>query len=53
MRDPYSTEAEHALLGAMMQRPDLIETLSDDLSAEAFYFAKLIDGRACPWKTSR
>jgi replicative DNA helicase len=43
MRDPYSTEAEHALLGAMMQRPDLIETLSDDLSAEAFYFAENAD----------
>jgi replicative DNA helicase len=38
MRDPYNTEAEHGLLGAMMQRPELIDTLSDDLSAEAFYF---------------
>jgi replicative DNA helicase len=38
MRDPYSIEAEHGLLGAMMQRPDLIDTLSEDLSAEAFYF---------------
>ncbi|MBB1614504.1 replicative DNA helicase [Pseudomonas sp. UMC65] len=38
MRDPYSIEAEHGLLGAMMQRPELIDTLSDDLSAEAFYF---------------
>ncbi|MBC3948329.1 replicative DNA helicase [Pseudomonas folii] len=38
MRDPYSIEAEHGLLGAMLQRPELIETLSDDLSAESFYF---------------
>lgn len=38
MRDPHSIEAEHSLLGAMMQRPDLIDTLSEDLSAEAFYF---------------
>lgn len=38
MRDPHSIEAEHGLLGAMMQRPDLIDTLSEDLSAEAFYF---------------
>ena len=38
MRDPYSIEAEHGLLGAMMQRPELIDTLSDDLTAEAFYF---------------
>lgn len=38
MRDPYSIEAEHGLLGAMMKRPELIETLSDDLSAESFYF---------------
>jgi replicative DNA helicase len=40
MRDPYSIEAEHGLLGAMMQRPELIDTLSDDLSAESFYFAE-------------
>lgn len=38
MRDPYSIEAEHGLLGAMLQRPELIDTLSDDLTAEAFYF---------------
>ncbi|MBP5969931.1 replicative DNA helicase [Pseudomonas iridis] len=38
MRDPYSIEAEHGLLGAMMQRPELIDSLSDDLSAESFYF---------------
>ncbi|MBD1554684.1 replicative DNA helicase [Pseudomonas typographi] len=40
MREPYSLEAEHGLLGAMMQRPELIDTLSDDLTAEAFYFAE-------------
>jgi replicative DNA helicase len=38
MRDPHSIEAEHSLLGAMMQRPELIDTLCEDLSAEAFYF---------------
>ena len=38
MRDPYNIEAEHGLLGAMMQRPELIDSLSDDLSAESFYF---------------
>ena len=38
MRDPYSVEAEHGLLGSMMSRPELIDTLSDDLSAESFYF---------------
>ena len=38
MRDPYSVEAEHGLLGAMMIRPELIDTLSDDLSPESFYF---------------
>ena len=38
MRDPYNTEAEHGLLGAMMQRPELIDSLSDDLSPESFYF---------------
>jgi len=40
MRDPYNLEAEHGLLGAMLQRPELIDTLSDDLSAESFYFAE-------------
>lgn len=38
MRDPYSLEAEHGLLGAMLQRPELIETLSDDITPESFYF---------------
>ncbi|AIL60916.1 replicative DNA helicase [Pseudomonas alkylphenolica] len=40
MRDPYSLDAEHGLLGAMMIRPELIDTLSDDLSPESFYFAE-------------
>lgn len=43
MRDPYNIEAEHGLLGAMMQRPELIDTLSDDLSAESFYFPENAD----------
>ncbi|KJK05326.1 replicative DNA helicase [Pseudomonas tussilaginis] len=43
MRDPYSVEAEHGLLGAMMLRPELIDTLSDDLSAESFYFVDNAD----------
>lgn len=39
MRDPYSLEAEHAVLGAMLKRPELIDTLSSDLSEDDFYFA--------------
>ena len=39
MRDPYSLEAEHGVLGAMMLRPELIDVLSDDLTAESFYYA--------------
>ena len=39
MRDPYSLESEHAVLGAMMQRPELIDTLSQDLTADDFYLA--------------
>ncbi|MGQ7814600.1 replicative DNA helicase [Metapseudomonas furukawaii] len=38
MREPYSIEAEHGLLGAMMQRPELIDTLSDGLAPSDFYF---------------
>lgn len=37
-RAPYSLEAEHGLLGAMLLRPELIDTLSDDLTPAAFYF---------------
>ena len=40
MRDPYSLEAEHGVLGAMMQRPELIDVLSADLRAEDFHFAE-------------
>jgi len=40
MHEPYNAEAEHGLLGAMLQRPELIDTLSDDLSPESFYFAE-------------
>ncbi|MFD2073840.1 DnaB-like helicase N-terminal domain-containing protein, partial [Azotobacter chroococcum] len=37
MRDPYSLEAENGVLGAMIKRPELIDVLSADLSAEDFY----------------
>lgn len=40
MHEPYSLEAEHGLLGAMLQRPELIDVLSDDLAPESFYFAE-------------
>nr|WP_019365285.1 replicative DNA helicase [Pseudomonas luteola] len=40
MREPFSLEAEHGVLGAMMQRPELIDVLADGLNAEAFYFAE-------------
>ncbi|MFJ7787710.1 replicative DNA helicase [Pseudomonas sp. NPDC096925] len=40
MHEPYNAEAEHGLLGAMLQRPELIDTLADDLSPESFYFAE-------------
>lgn len=43
MRDLHSVEAEHGLLGAMMIRPELIDTLSDDLTPESFYFAENAD----------
>lgn len=39
MREPYNLEAEHSLLGAMLLRPELIDVLSDDMSAESFFFA--------------
>lgn len=38
MRDPYSLEAEHGVLGAMFLRPELIDLLSADLSVEDFYY---------------
>lgn len=37
MRELYSIEAEHGVLGAMMQRPELIDVLSADLKASDFY----------------
>ncbi|MBA1195288.1 replicative DNA helicase [Pseudomonas entomophila] len=40
MREPYNADAEHGLLGAMLQRPELIDTLSDDLTPESFYFVE-------------
>lgn len=39
MRDPFSLEAEHAVLGAMFKRPELIDSLSSDLSEDDFYYA--------------
>ena len=38
MREPYSLEAEHGVLGAMMIRPELIDLLTADLRAEDYYF---------------
>ena len=36
MRDPYSLEAEHGLLGALINKPELIDLLSADLKATDF-----------------
>lgn len=38
MRDPYSLEAEHGVLGAMMKSPELIDLLADDLKEKDFFF---------------
>lgn len=38
MRDPYSLEAEHGVLGSMLIRPDLIADISSELTASDFYF---------------
>ncbi len=38
MRDPFSVEAEHGVLGAMFLRPELIDILSADLAVEDFYY---------------
>lgn len=43
MRDPYSLEAEHAVLGAMLIKPELIDVLSADLKTQDFFFS---DNRA-------
>ncbi|MCD2776335.1 DnaB-like helicase N-terminal domain-containing protein, partial [Pseudomonas aeruginosa] len=34
MVDPYSLEAEDGVLGAMMQGPELIDVLADELTPE-------------------
>ena len=38
MRDPYSVEAEHGVLGAMFLRPEFIDILSADLAVGDFYY---------------
>ncbi|WP_405120719.1 replicative DNA helicase [Pseudomonas leptonychotis] len=38
MRDPYSLEAEHGVLGAMLIKPELIDMLSADLAEADFYW---------------
>lgn len=38
-RDPYSQEAEQGVLGAMLIKPELIDILSAELTAEDFFFA--------------
>lgn len=38
MRDPYSLEAEHGLLGALINKPELIDLLSADLKASDFHW---------------
>lgn len=40
MREMYNVDAEHGVLGAMLLRPELIDTLADGLSAEMFYYAE-------------
>lgn len=43
VREPYSQEAEQAVLGAMLIKPELIDILSADLKESDFFFA---DNRA-------
>jgi replicative DNA helicase len=38
-REPYSQEAEQAVLGAMLLKPELIDILSADLKESDFFFA--------------
>ncbi|MAB96955.1 MAG: replicative DNA helicase [Pseudomonadaceae bacterium] len=38
MRDPYSLESEHGVLGALMLKPELIDVLTADLTAEDFHW---------------
>lgn len=40
MREPFSQEAEQALLGAMMLKPEMIDALSGELVAEDFYWVE-------------
>ena len=40
MRDPFSLEAEHGVLGAMLLRNELIDVLSADLTPEDFYWSE-------------
>lgn len=37
-RDPYSLEAEHGVLGAMLIKPELIDILAADLKPADFFF---------------
>lgn len=39
LREPYSQEAEQAVLGAMLIKPELIDILSAELTASDFYFS--------------
>lgn len=38
MRDPYSLEAEHGFLGALMMRPELVDVLCADVKISDFYW---------------
>lgn len=38
MRDPFSLEAEHGLLGAIMIRPELVDVLSAEVGVADFYW---------------
>uniref|UniRef100_A0AAU6W406 DNA 5'-3' helicase n=4 Tax=unclassified bacterial viruses TaxID=12333 RepID=A0AAU6W406_9VIRU len=40
MRDPFSIEAEHGLLGALINKPELIDLLSADLKSTDFNWSK-------------
>lgn len=40
MRDPYSLEAEHGLLGALINKPELVDLLSADLKSTDFHWPK-------------
>lgn len=40
MREPYSLEAEHGLLGALINKPELIDLLSSELRSTDFYWGE-------------